>query len=106
MGGGLASPKKRPVPPRRRDRAQKVAAVPGYLSFALGVVFLRRQRQLVHPFVDLALFRRPAFRAALLVNLSGDGYIARPVGTTGDLDTESDYDPSGTTSTTTTPTTR
>lgn len=46
------------------------------LGLALGVVFLRRQRQLAHPFVDLALFRRPAFRAALLVNLSGAFFIA------------------------------
>ncbi|MCB0963279.1 MAG: zinc ribbon domain-containing protein [Acidimicrobiales bacterium] len=38
----------------------------------------------------------------VLVNLSGDGYIDRPVGTTGDLDTESDYDPSAGSSTTTT----
>ena len=37
----------------------------------LAVVFLRRQRRLAHPFVDLTLFRRAAFRMALLMNASG-----------------------------------
>ena len=40
----------------------------------------------------------------VLVNLSGSGYLDRPVGTTGDQDTESDYDPSGTPDPTTTTT--
>lgn len=33
---------------------------------ALGVVFLRRQRTLADPFIDLGLFRSPAFSAALV----------------------------------------
>ena len=32
----------------------------------LGVVFLRRQRTLAHPLVDLGLFRSPAFSTALV----------------------------------------
>lgn len=40
-------------------------------GLALGVVFLRRQRRLVDPFVDLVLFRSTAFSVALGVNLAG-----------------------------------
>lgn len=35
-------------------------------GLALGVVFVRRQRTLAYPLLDLALFRRPAFSAALI----------------------------------------
>ncbi|MGE0329967.1 MAG: MFS transporter [Ramlibacter sp.] len=38
---------------------------------ALGAVFLRRQRRLADPLVDLALFRRPGFSAALAINVLG-----------------------------------
>jgi DHA2 family multidrug resistance protein-like MFS transporter len=38
---------------------------------ALGAVFLRRQRRLADPLVDLALFRRPGFSAALTINVLG-----------------------------------
>ena len=34
-------------------------------GLALGVVFVRRQRRLVHPFIDLRLFRERGFSAAL-----------------------------------------
>ncbi len=51
-------------------------ALPVVLAgLVLGAVFLRRQRRLAHPFVDLALFRQPDFRVALLVNLSGAFFI-------------------------------
>lgn len=40
-------------------------------GLALGVVFVRRQHTLASPLIDLSLFRRPAFRAALGVNLLG-----------------------------------
>lgn len=38
---------------------------------ALIVVFLRRQKRLADPMVDLAMFRIPAFGAALAINLAG-----------------------------------
>jgi DHA2 family multidrug resistance protein-like MFS transporter len=40
-------------------------------GLGLGVVFVRRQRRLADPMVDLALFRIPAFSAALAINLVG-----------------------------------
>jgi DHA2 family multidrug resistance protein-like MFS transporter len=40
-------------------------------GLALGVVFVRRQRRLADPMVDMTLFRIPAFRAALAINLAG-----------------------------------
>jgi MFS transporter, DHA2 family, multidrug resistance protein len=41
------------------------------VGVAVGVVFLRRQRQLADPLVDLRLFRMPAFSAALATNTLG-----------------------------------
>jgi MFS transporter, DHA2 family, multidrug resistance protein len=41
-----------------------------------GLIFLRRQHGLAHPFVDLKLFEGRAFRAALFVNLAGAFFIA------------------------------
>ena len=38
---------------------------------AIGVVFLKRQRHLADPLVDLKLFRRTAFSAALVTNVFG-----------------------------------
>jgi DHA2 family multidrug resistance protein-like MFS transporter len=38
---------------------------------ALGSLFLRRQQRLADPLVDLALFRRPGFSAALAINVLG-----------------------------------
>ncbi|WP_328322144.1 MFS transporter [Streptomyces sp. NBC_00388] len=38
-------------------------------GLAVGVLFVRRQRRLAHPMVDLALLRRPAFCGSLLVSL-------------------------------------
>ncbi len=45
------------------------AAILGGL--ALGALFVRRQARLVDPLIDLALFRVPAFGAALAVNVLG-----------------------------------
>ena len=40
-------------------------------GFAIAVVFLRRQRILKEPLIDLALFRSSAFSASLVVNIIG-----------------------------------
>jgi len=40
-------------------------------GLAIGVVFVRRQRMLADPLLDLRLFRVPAFRAALATNTLG-----------------------------------
>ena len=54
----------------------KEAAVHGWggvlpilAGVAFAVVFVRRQRRLAHPMLDMTLFRRPAFSGSLLVNL-------------------------------------
>lgn len=41
------------------------------LGIGIGVVFVRRQRRLADPLIDLALFRNPAFSAALAINILG-----------------------------------
>jgi MFS transporter, DHA2 family, multidrug resistance protein len=41
------------------------------LGSAIGIVFVRRQRTLADPLIDLSLFRSPAFTASLLVNVLG-----------------------------------
>ena len=41
------------------------------LGSAIGIVFVRRQRMLSDPLIDLSLFRSPAFTASLLVNVVG-----------------------------------
>ncbi len=40
-------------------------------GIAVGAVFVNRQRRLPDPFIDLALFRKPAFNAALATNIFG-----------------------------------
>jgi DHA2 family multidrug resistance protein-like MFS transporter len=40
-------------------------------SFVIGALFVRRQRRLADPMIDLRLFRRPIFSAALCVNIIG-----------------------------------
>ena len=45
--------------------ASGTAAGAVVLGLALGVTFVRRQQRLADPFLDLRLFRRPAFTAAL-----------------------------------------
>ena len=41
------------------------------LGSAIGIVFVRRQRTLSDPLIDLSLFRSPAFTTSLLVNVLG-----------------------------------
>ncbi len=49
--------------------------VPILGGLLVGYFFVRRQKTLVHPLIDLALFKIPAFTASLLVNLSGVFFI-------------------------------
>ena len=51
-----------------------VAAI--FAGVALSLVFIRRQRRLAFPFVDLELFVARAFRAALTINLFGAFFIS------------------------------
>jgi DHA2 family multidrug resistance protein-like MFS transporter len=39
-------------------------------GLVMGVLFVRRQRRLAHPLIDLGLFRRPAFAVAVGTNLA------------------------------------
>ncbi len=48
-----------------------VAALSILVGIAVGAAFLRRQRRLADPLIDLKLFRVPAFSAALAVNVLG-----------------------------------
>lgn len=41
------------------------------ISAIMGVLFVRRQRRLADPMIDLKLFRRPVFTASLCVNIIG-----------------------------------
>jgi MFS transporter, DHA2 family, multidrug resistance protein len=45
-----------------------LAIVAVVVGLVVGVLWVRRQRQLADPMIDLALFRVPAFNAALVVN--------------------------------------
>ncbi|HSV57323.1 MAG TPA: MFS transporter [Variovorax sp.] len=51
--------------------ADWVAAGSIVLGLAIGAVFLRQQRKLAQPFIDLRLFRRGMFSAALAINVLG-----------------------------------
>jgi DHA2 family multidrug resistance protein-like MFS transporter len=48
-----------------------LAAVAILVGFAFVLIFIRRQKRLADPMVDLAMFRIPAFRAALAISLAG-----------------------------------
>jgi DHA2 family multidrug resistance protein-like MFS transporter len=48
-----------------QDGVSPIASVTALAGLGLGVVFVRRQRRLVDPLIDLSLFRIPAFSAAL-----------------------------------------
>ena len=52
-------------------RLDWLAAVTIVSGLVIGAVFLRRQRRLAEPFIDLGLFRRATFSAALAVNIFG-----------------------------------
>ncbi|MCJ7993467.1 MFS transporter [Rhizobium cremeum] len=49
--------------------------VPVALGLTFGALFVRRQRRLPDPLIDLSLFRIPAFLASLLVNLAGVFFV-------------------------------
>lgn len=51
--------------------ADWMAATSIAAGLVIGAVFLRRQRHLVEPFIDLGLFRTKTFSAALIVNIVG-----------------------------------
>jgi MFS transporter, DHA2 family, multidrug resistance protein len=51
--------------------ADWVAATTIVSGLVIGAVFFRRQRSLAEPFIDLGLFRRMTFSAALAVNVLG-----------------------------------
>jgi len=55
--------------------AEGAAGIPAFaaivLGLAIGVAFVRRQRKLPDPLIDLRLFRSPTFRAALTINTLG-----------------------------------
>ncbi|KPF45452.1 MFS transporter [Rhizobium sp. AAP43] len=57
------------------DGFQPFQLAPIAFGLFLGTLFLRRQKTLTHPLIDLGLFRIPAFTASLLVNLSGVFFI-------------------------------
>ncbi|MCJ8519314.1 DHA2 family multidrug resistance protein-like MFS transporter [Pseudorhizobium tarimense] len=45
------------------------------VGLAVGTAFIRRQKRLSDPLIDLALFKNPAFNASLLVNLAGIFFV-------------------------------
>jgi MFS transporter, DHA2 family, multidrug resistance protein len=49
--------------------------LPIAFGLVIGWLFIRRQKTLAHPMIDLALFRIPAFTASLMVNLAGVFFI-------------------------------
>ncbi len=51
-----------------QDGPSALAAVTAVLGVTAGIVFVRRQRRLADPMLDLGLFRIPTFRAALSIN--------------------------------------
>jgi DHA2 family multidrug resistance protein-like MFS transporter len=44
-------------------------------GLSIGVLFVRRQKSLAHPLIDLRLLRIPAFTASLIVNLAGMFFV-------------------------------
>ncbi|WP_377839989.1 MFS transporter [Bosea sp. UC22_33] len=48
-----------------------LAAAAILVGIAFVLIFIRRQKRLTDPMVDLAMFQIPAFRAALAINLAG-----------------------------------
>lgn len=54
---------------------EPIQLAPILFGLVVGVIFVKRQKQLEHPMIDLALFRIPAFTASLMVNLAGVFFI-------------------------------
>ena len=65
-GGDLRPEADRPGRHRMAPRSPRILA-----GLAIGVVFVRRQRALADPMIDLGLFRIRAFNAALATNVLG-----------------------------------
>lgn len=57
------------------DGMNPVYLLPVAAGLVFGALFVRRQRRLADPLIDLSLFRIPAFLASLLVNLSGVFFV-------------------------------
>jgi MFS transporter, DHA2 family, multidrug resistance protein len=51
------------------------AILPIALGLLVGAHFIKRQKSLADPLIDLALFRIPAFNASLMVNLAGVFFV-------------------------------
>ncbi len=49
--------------------------LPVFIGLLMGYIFVRRQKSLTDPLIDLALFRLPPFVVSLVVNLSGVFFI-------------------------------
>ena len=52
-----------------------ISLVPIAVGIMFGTLFIRRQKTLADPLIDLALFKIPAFNASLMVNLAGVFFI-------------------------------
>ncbi|MDX3926120.1 MAG: MFS transporter [Shinella sp.] len=57
------------------DGFQARQLLPIVIGFLIGFLFMRRQKRLAHPLIDLGLFRIPAFTASLMVNLAGVFFV-------------------------------
>ncbi|MGB8818347.1 MAG: MFS transporter [Rhizobiaceae bacterium] len=54
---------------------QASALLPIFVGTIFGLLFIRRQKALTDPLIDLALFRLPAFNVSLMVNLAGVFFV-------------------------------
>jgi DHA2 family multidrug resistance protein-like MFS transporter len=54
---------------------QPIALFIAAIGLMFGWIFIKRQRTLSNPLIDLALFRLPAFSASLIVNLAGMFFV-------------------------------
>jgi DHA2 family multidrug resistance protein-like MFS transporter len=57
------------------DGFQSQHLIPIAVGVAFGYLFIRRQKRLTQPLIDLRLFAIPAFTASLLVNLAGMFFV-------------------------------
>lgn len=57
------------------DGFELLQLVPVAIGLVIGALFVQRQKHLVHPLIDLSLFRIPAFTASLMVNLAAMFFV-------------------------------
>ncbi|MBO3760960.1 MFS transporter [Ciceribacter sp. L1K22] len=57
------------------DGFQVIHLAPIAAGMLLGIIFIRRQKKLENPLIDLSLFAIPSFTASLLVNLFGVFFV-------------------------------